>query len=106
MKTINNIKTMSCLHPALRCDEHPQCDAGEDEKDCREDYIAKGYISEQDTYKCQSKQHNDHSQTATVWTWATACDDVAECWNGEDEKNCDSGSIGFIIVGTVHQGLS
>ena len=101
MKTINSTKTMSCLDPALRCDQHPQCDAGEDEDDCSEEYKEKGYISEQDTFKCQSKQHNDASQTATVWTWASPCDNVVECWNGEDENNCDSGRIGYYIVGNV-----
>ena len=28
-----------CLDPALQCDMHPQCDGGEDEKDCSDTYV-------------------------------------------------------------------
>ena len=101
MKTINNIKQMYCLHPSLKCDQHPQCDEGEDEVDCRQDYLDKGFMSDKDTFRCQSKHHNDDSQTARVLIWSTPCNNKEECWNGEDEENCGSGWVGYLIIGAV-----
>ena len=36
------------------------------------------------------------AHTPTVWFPATMCDSIAECWNGEDEKNC-----GFTLEQTI-----
>ena len=79
-----------CLHPDNRCNmvPHPLCSQGEDEWDCKEEYLKNELISEHATVKCESPHHNSQSDTATVTVYATPCDGREECFQGADEKNC------------------
>ena len=88
-----------CLDLTLRCDMHPQCDEGEDEKDCSDAYVTKGMISQSATYSCQSPHHNDDSITPTVKILATRCDGREECFRGEDEADCDIKWIAYTTLG-------
>ena len=70
-----------------RCNLHPQCEDGEDEMDCEEEYIRKGIFRPTETFEC-----NFPSYTFANWTIKThraiRCDGKATCPNGEDEKDC------------------
>ena len=89
---------MVCLDLSLKCDMHPQCDEGEDEKDCSDTYVTRGLISPSATYRCQSPHHNDNSDTPTVTNWASRCDGREECFLGEDEADCDTKWIVYLAL--------
>ena len=40
-----------CVHQDLRCDMHPQCRFGEDEKGCLQEYKDKGFVREEALYQ-------------------------------------------------------
>ena len=46
-----------CLHPALRCNHHPDCDGAEDEDPdlCYQHYLKSGLIEKYATLKCYRK---------------------------------------------------
>ena len=91
-----------CLSELSMCDTHPQCQSGEDELNCEEEYRKKGYFTDTAMFKCQSPHHNDGSSAATVYIWATRCDGNSECWMGLDESDCQVGmKITLVILGKV-----
>ena len=77
-----------CLTSGTRCDLHPSCDGGEDEEDCEALYRQRGLISESALYSCQSPHYNDGGHTSNVSILSTRCNNVPECYLGEDELNC------------------
>ena len=80
-----------CLAPILRCDLHPNCDNGEDEKNCKEVYKQKKLTLRQGTMTCFAPHYgpNNTITNATVEILAVACDRKHyECWNHEDENGC------------------
>ena len=80
------------MHP------HPQCVDGEDELDCFDSYIERGFVSNSADFVCQSPYHNDgQNKTATIYILATACDGVIECWQGADEDGCNLNVLQFTI---------
>ena len=89
-----------CLNPHLRCDQHPQCDGGEDEEGCEEEYRQRGYMSSLATYECLSPHHNKESPPG-VKIWATRCDLVLECYGGVDE-DCDILLPVLCLLGGFH----
>ena len=97
-----------CLDNRSRCDSHPQCDVRnpgdmpEDEKNC----VVKALKEKMEedlrnrpemTHKCQSPFYDP--AVVKVYTLATPCDAVVECWAREDELNCDSLMTRMVILG-------
>ena len=74
-----------CSHPDLECDGHPACPEGEDEEYamCKLKYIKKRVVEPFVTFKCKSKVYPN------MFTIATACNNIPECLNDEDESLCD-----------------
>ena len=74
-----------CIHKDLVCDGHPQCPKGEDEnyEMCKPEYLKKRVVEPFVTFKCKSKVYPN------IYTIATACNNVPECLNDEDESLCD-----------------
>ena len=83
----NNVSV--CLHPALECDGHPQCDDAEDEDldNCHSRYIEQGILANYATYRCPSIMYPN------MITLATVCDRIVECQHNEDEKSCENTSL-------------
>ena len=71
------------MHP------HPKCVNGEDEDDCLDLYIERGFVSPSADYVCQSPYHNDGSPSPTVNIVSVSCDGITECWKGADEEGCN-----------------
>ena len=94
-------KVRVCLHPELHCDQHPQCDAGEDEQNCLEVYKNRGFISKSATFECESPYHNRQTKTPTVKVLATRCNKEKECHLGLDESNCETKWILYTAIGSV-----
>jgi hypothetical protein len=88
-----------CLDPVLRCDMHPQCDKGEDEENCYVEYRRRGYLDSSATMKCKSPHHNSGNTTVTIW--AAPCDGREECFQGRDERGCDTGLLVYILLGGI-----
>ena len=87
--------------------------------------MIKGLVPKSATYKCQSITHNENS-TATlatiylggnsyeqnrtiidegviVWTWATRCDGIVECYGRKDENGCDGpNTYSITFIGILH----
>ena len=78
-----------CLHPDLVCDGHPQCPNNEDEDFtlCKETYFSKKVVTPFASFKCFSQVY------PAVYTIATACNSVEECFGGLDEISCGEDSI-------------
>ena len=93
----NNVSV--CLEAVLRCDQHPQCDGGEDEHDCEATYRMRGYTAESALHLCESPYHNSGSQTPTVTIWATRCDGRKECYRGTDEEYCNPQWVVYTTMG-------
>ena len=89
--------TRVCLHPTLRCDQHPQCDGGEDEEGCEEEYRRRGYLPPTANFECSSPHHNEQNPPR-VKIWATRCDLVPECYGGVDE-DCDIQLLVLCLIG-------
>ena len=92
-----------CLHPDNRCNmvPHPLCKAGEDERDCKDEYKRKRKIVEYAHFECESPHHNNGSDTATVKIYTTACDGFEECYGGIDEINCEVSLPNHILFGEL-----
>ena len=77
-----------------RCDLHPQCEHGEDEIKCEEEYLKRGIFNPTQTFVCDFPSHtiSNSSNSSSNWTIYThraiRCDGDATCPRGEDEKNC------------------
>ena len=82
-----------CLHPALECDGHPQCDDAEDEDidNCYSRYVEHGIVTNYATYRCPSKMYPN------MITLATVCDRIVECQDDEDEKSCENTNMNAIL---------
>ena len=80
------------MHP------HPQCKDGEDEAQCFDQYIERGFASPSADFVCQSPYHNDgQNKTPSILILATACDGNPECWQGADEQSCNMNEIQYTI---------
>ena len=90
-----------CLHEELRCDQHPQCDQGEDELGCEAAYREKGYTATNAFYACESPHHNSGSASPSVVIWATRCDHRRECYGGADEEFCNLRWVVYIVIGLI-----
>ena len=89
-----------CIHPALHCDGHPQCQNAEDEQfdECYTQYVDKGIVEKFATYKCSSAIYPE------MMTLATVCDGFVECEDGSDEDSLCTNShylTYFLIVASV-----
>ena len=83
-----------CLHPKLECDGHPHCPEAEDE-DPEKCYKNQFRNKIEKIYTCKSILY----EKMTVY--ATRCDFVKECANGEDEKECYVKIEQNIILGVI-----
>ena len=87
-----------CLHPDLLCDGHQHCQDGEDEDFdlCYPLYIKKGIVSTSATLKCNSLMYPE------IFTVATVCNNVTECYGNTDEPQTCQGSyidkIGITVI--------
>ena len=80
-----------CLSKHLHCDLHPQCDNGEDEKDCKHVYKIKRLTKISGTMSCHHIHYgpNNTINKPEVEILALACDGgQPECAGGVDEM-CD-----------------
>jgi hypothetical protein len=79
-----------CIAPHLLCDLHPNCDEGEDEKDCMFVYKKKGLTSIYGTFPCDAPFYGPGNKitNATVKILAVRCNSVPECWDDQDENGC------------------
>ena len=85
------IKTKSCLVGLLSCDLHPNCDSGEDEKNCKFVYRRKGLTKPSGTRTCHHKHYgpNNTINKPEVEILALSCDGgEPECYGDVDEM-CD-----------------
>ena len=84
-------KIESCLAPFLRCDIHPQCDGGVDEKNCKFEYRWKGLTKPSGTRTCHHIHYGPGNKInkPEVEIMALSCDGgQPECAGGVDEM-CD-----------------
>ena len=89
----NNVSV--CMHPALECDGHPQCDDAEDENldKCFQKYKEREIITNHATLKCPSRNYPE------MITLATVCDGIMECLDDEDEPaSCESISPKWFLI--------
>ena len=95
-------KSGVCVHPILRCDMHPQCQYGEDEDDCQEEYRRRGLIPEEATFPCFSPHYYPGSpiNKSHVTIWGVRCDGSPTCHRGVDELDCSNGLINTGVLGT------
>ena len=89
-----------CIHPALVCDGHPQCQFGEDEQlelcSDQERWVKRGVVEPYASFTCRSLMYPG------MTTVATACDGINECYDGSDEGSCsDQLSVYFLLTSTV-----
>ena len=90
-----------CLHPDNRCNmvPHPLCKDGEDEWQCKSEYVRKRKILEYANFECESPHHNIKTGTASVTIYTTACDGYIECFGGIDEQNCEVSMPNYVLFG-------
>ena len=79
-----------CLAPHLLCDLHPNCDGGQDEKDCMMEYKEKRLTSPYGTFPCDAPFYGPGNKitNATVRILAVRCDSEPECYEDQDEVGC------------------
>ena len=90
-------KDKTCYNPSLRCDMHPTCSDGEDEKDCVEEYVKKNYFPAAVSFPCQSPHYPDLVEILSI-----RCDSVSECYQDKDEKGCKEPLVQSEIIGDKH----
>ena len=80
----------SCISEYLRCDVHPQCDDGADEKNCKHVYKIKRLTKASGTRTCNHLHYgpNNTINRPEVKILALSCDGEQECAGGVDEM-CD-----------------
>ena len=84
-------KIESCLAPFLQCDIHPNCDSGEDEKNCKFVYRRKSLTKPSGTRTCHHLHYGPGNKInkPEVEILALSCDGgQPECAGGVDEM-CD-----------------
>ena len=91
--------------------------------------MIKGLVPKSANFKCQSIDHNEESQVTLalifkggspsdrnnykeekiidegviVWSLATRCDGIEECFGGKDENGCgDNNPYSTIFIGILH----
>ena len=87
--------------------------------------LIKGLVPKSANFKCQSNTHNEESQATLatiykgsgiykenitiidegviIWTLATRCDGIEECFGGKDENGCgDNKPYSIIFIGILH----
>ena len=76
-----------------RCDRHLQCEHGEDEVGCEDEYLSKGIFPQTDTFMCTNSYYDISNPNGTSWKLYThraiRCDGKPTCPHGEDEKGCN-----------------
>ena len=105
----------------------------EDEEDCLEEYKQKRLIPASVNFKCSNLDHNENTpaitstvfdqakfydyeesyipdvlvlpEGTTVFTWATKCNGVVECFGGIDEENCSLSLYGTIGLGKSRKSI-
>ena len=79
-----------CISEHLWCDLHPQCDTGDDEKNCKHVYKVKRLTKASATRPCHHLHYgpNNTINRPEVEILALPCDGEAECVGGLDEM-CD-----------------
>ena len=85
-----------CLDPHLQCDLHPNCDGGEDEMNCKDDYKKKKLTKRRGTMRCYAPHYgpNNRINKSAVEMYAVACDgEKPECWEDADEAECNKGIL-------------
>ena len=112
---MNGVET--CFKNTNRCDQHPVCDPredtdgiAEDEADCYDDYLNKGFVPKGATHQCQSVHHNEDTVRANlslgiVWVWAVPCDQTSTCWKRTDENFCDNYLLTIVAPGKLYPGF-
>merc|ERR1712079_888773 len=91
-------RSKKCIHPDLKCDGHPQCPDNEEEDYvlCRDEYFEKKIVAPFASFKCNSSMYPD------IYTIATACNNIIECFNGTDEEFCSNDAATTpILVGVM-----
>ena len=102
---LNCNQTNQCFHPSLKCDGIVQCD-GVDEilDECASEYrnndetLGRYKISQFATYRC------NRTTNPELETFAIVCDGNHECFEDEDEQNCNQTSdfikysLAFVVV--------
>ena len=86
-----------CVHPDLVCDGHPKCPNSEDENFdmCKEKYFSDKRVNKFATIKCKCKIYPQ------IFTIATACNGIEECFDGSDEHSCKSNSFLILFISIV-----
>ena len=87
-----------------QCDPVDESNTAEDELDCDNDYMKKGLIPRQATYRCQSPYHNEDSMRkktsrGVVWIRAVLYDGNPECWKDEDEIERSTDWVSYYFPG-------
>ena len=82
-----------------KCDLWPQCEEGEDERGCEDEYRRKGIIDPEETFPCESPSYKFGNWTLST-LWAIPCDGSPTCPSGEDEAYCKplEGVIRYIAI--------
>ena len=81
--------SLTCLHPDLVCDGHPQCPERDDEnlKKCHQHYINNGLLEPFASFECKSLLYKEMD------IYATPCNNRTECLNETDEKDCENNNL-------------
>ena len=87
----------TCYEPSLRCDGHPTCTDGEDEKNCFEVYRKEGIIPHEASFPCKSPHYPDKVEILAV-----RCNSVRECHQGLDEEGCKEELVNPGVIGKQH----